>query len=88
MAAPESRIAAARRRLRIARYSIGAAAAAAFALFGIAARDAHPATHTASTVSSTSATTQASEESSFSYDGGAALAPSSSNTPTVQSSGS
>ena len=93
MAVPESRIAAARRRLRIARYSIGAAAATAFALFGVAARDAHPATHTASTVASTgatstAATTQEPQEDSFSYDGGASIAPSSSNTPAVQSSGS
>jgi hypothetical protein len=90
MAVPESRIEAARRRLRVARYSIGAAAAAAFALFGVAVRDAHPATHSGSTVASTSATTAQSQaqEDSFSYDGGASIAPSSSNTPTVQSSGS
>jgi hypothetical protein len=88
MAVPESRIEAARRRLRIARYSIGAAAAAAFALLGVAARDAHPATHTSSTAVSASATTQESQGDSFSYDGGAYIAPSSSNSPVVQSSGS
>ena len=88
MAVPESRIEAARRRVRIARYSIGAVAAAAFGLLGIAARDAHPATHTGSTVASTTATNQESQEDSFSYDGGASIAPSSSSTPAVQSSGS
>jgi hypothetical protein len=42
---PSSRIAKARRRVRAARYVIGAVAVAGFAVFGIAARDAHPATH-------------------------------------------
>ena len=48
----------ARRRLRIARYSIGTVAVTAFAAFGFVVRDAHPATHTsASAVSAPSTTT-------------------------------
>jgi hypothetical protein len=41
---PSSRIARARRRARTARYMIGAVAVAGFAVFGVAARAAHPAT--------------------------------------------
>jgi len=42
---PSSRIAKARYRVRAARYLIGALAVAGFAVFGAAARNAHPATH-------------------------------------------
>jgi hypothetical protein len=51
--APPTRLQLARRRLRLARYSIGAASLTAFAAFGFAVRDAHPATHTATHVAST-----------------------------------
>jgi hypothetical protein len=43
----------ARRRLRVARYSIGAVALSAFAAVGFAVRDAHPATHTSSAAAAT-----------------------------------
>jgi hypothetical protein len=93
MAVNESRIEAARRRLRIARYSIGAVAAAAFALFGFAVRDAHPATHdsgsqaTTSDVFSEDSTLQ--DDSSFGFDGGGSIGSAdSSSAPSVQSGGS
>jgi hypothetical protein len=77
-----SRIARARRRVRAARYVIGAVAVAGFAVFGAAARDAHPATHHA---------VQASDDSqsgdSFSF-GSASLGDSGSAQPQIQSSGS
>jgi hypothetical protein len=90
MAVPESRIEAARRRVRVARYTIGAVATAAFALFGLAARDAHPATHTGSTAASSSATATAArtQQDSFSFDGGSSIAPSASAAPSVQTGGS
>ncbi|HEY7396682.1 MAG TPA: hypothetical protein VH538_00150 [Gaiellaceae bacterium] len=79
---PSSRIATARRRARAARYAIGAVAVAGFAVFGAAARDAHPATHH---------TVQASDDGqadeSFSF-GGASLGDSGSAQPQVQSAGS
>ena len=89
MAINESRIEAAHRRVRIARYSIGAMTAVAFPLIGIAVRDAHPATHTGSTpVVSTGATAQQQQDDSFSFDGGGSISPSTSSAPTIQSSGS
>lgn len=82
---PSSRIAKARRRVRAARYVIGAVAVAGFAVFGIAARDAHPATSHAVQTADDSQT-----EESFSFgapslgssgDSGSAL-------PQIQSAGS
>jgi len=61
MAQP-SRIEEARRRLRRARFGIGAGAAAGFALFVFAARAAHPGT------SAASQTTPVTQQQSFSID--------------------
>jgi hypothetical protein len=75
----------ARRRLRVARYSIGAAAITAFAAFGLAVRDAHPATHS----SSASASTASSAASSTFGGGSAAISPApQASAPLVQSGGS
>jgi hypothetical protein len=79
---PSSRIAKARRRARAARYVIGAVAVAGFAVFGAAARDAHPATHHAV---QTSDDTQSDDSFSF---GTASLGDSGSAAPQIQSSGS
>jgi hypothetical protein len=84
MALP-SRMQLARRRLRVARYSIGAAAVSAFAVFGFAVRNAHPATHNAATPV---ATTDGNESSS-SFGGDAAISPAPQfSAPTIQSGGS
>ena len=81
---PSSRIAKARRRVRAARYVIGAVAVAGFAVFGAAARDAHPATH--HTVQASDASQS---EDSFSF-GTPSLGSSggSGSAPQVQSGGS
>ena len=79
---PSSRIAKARRRVRAARYVIGALAVAGFAVIGAAARDAHPATHHAVQTSDAS---QASGSFSF---GNGSLGDSGSAAPQIQSSGS
>jgi hypothetical protein len=85
--APTSRLQLARRRLRVARYSIGAAAITAFAAFGIAVRAAHPATHTTATTSS--ATSSSTADSATSFGGSAVIAPAPQNyAPTIQSGGS
>ena len=87
MATP-SRLQLARRRLRIARYSIGAAALTAFAAVGFAVRDAHPATHT-STSTATTSTETSSDDSSTSFGGSASISPAPQTVaPQVQSSGS
>jgi hypothetical protein len=84
MATP-SRLQLARRRLRIARYSIGAATLTAFGAFGFAVRDAHPATHTTATTS----TTTSSDDSSTYFGGSASISPAPQTVaPQVQSSGS
>ena len=94
MAANETRMEAARRRIRIARYSIGAVAAAAFALFGFAVRDAHPATHADNSSATTSNVSTSdddtfSDDNSFSFDGGGSIGSSDSfSAPSVQSGGS
>jgi len=59
--APPSRMQLFRRRLRIARYSIGALAVTAFAAVGFAVRLSHPGTHTPATVTAPSSD----EESTF-----------------------
>jgi hypothetical protein len=87
MATP-SRLQLARRRLRIARYSIGAATLTAFAAFGFAVRDAHPATHT-STSTATTSTETSSDDSSTYFGGSASISPAPQTVPPqVQSSGS
>ena len=87
MATP-SRLQLARRRLRIARYSIGAATLTAFAAFGFAVRDAHPATHT-STTTATTDTATSSDDSSTYFGGSASISPAPQTVaPQVQSSGS
>ena len=87
MATP-SRLQLARRRLRIARYSIGAATLTAFAAFGFTVRDAHPATHTKASTATTSTATS-SDDSSTSFGGSASISPAPQTVaPQVQSSGS
>ena len=87
MATP-SRLQLARRRLRVARYSIGAATPTAFAAFGFAVRDAHPATHT-STSTATAGTATSSDDSSTPFGGSAMISPAPQTVaPQVQSSGS
>jgi hypothetical protein len=76
----------ARRRLRVARYSIGATAIAAFAAFGLVVRDAHPATHTNT---ASSAATASAGNSASSFGGSAVIGPApQSFAPTIQSGGS
>jgi hypothetical protein len=89
MATP-SRLQLARRRLRVARYSIGAATLTAFAAFGFAVRDAHPATHTSASTSTSSAAASASTaNSSTTFGGSAVISPAPQTVgPQVQSSGS
>ena len=79
---PSSRIAKARRRVRAARYVIGALAVAGFAVFGAAARDAHPATHHAVQTAD-----DRQSDDSFSFGSGS-LGDSGSAVPQIQSSGS
>ena len=93
MATNESRIEAARRKLQIARYSIGVAAAAAFALFGLAVRDAHRATHDSGTAANTSDVSSDDstfeDDNSFSFDGGGSIGSADSfSAPSIQSGGS
>jgi hypothetical protein len=83
-----SRIETARRRVRIARYSIGAVATAAFALIGLAARDAHPATHGSSPTTVEDVTQQSQQDDAFGFDGGGFISPSTSSSPSIQSGGS
>jgi hypothetical protein len=80
----------ARRRLKLARYSISAVAVSSFAAFGVAVRDAHPATHnTATTRTSSAAASTSAANSVTSFGGGAVLSPApQASAPTVQSSGS
>jgi hypothetical protein len=86
--APPSRIQLAQRRLRVARYSIGAVALSAFAAFGFAVRDAHPATHKTSSVSS-STTSPSTADSSNDFGGSAAISPAPQTVaPQIQSAGS
>jgi hypothetical protein len=89
MATP-SRMQLARRRLRVTRYTIGAATLTAFAAFGFAVRDAHPATHTSASTSTSSAAASASTaDSSTTFGGSAVISPAPQTAaPQVQSSGS
>ena len=81
----------ARRRLKVARYSIGAVALSAFAGFGFVVRDAHPATQanaSAAVASTTSTSSTTSDDSTF-FGGSAAISPAPQTVaPQVQSSGS
>ena len=87
--APPSRMQLAHRRLRVARYSIGAVALTAFAAFGFAVRAAHPATHTTSSTTSSAAASASADNSATFFGGSAAISPASqASAPTVQSSGS
>jgi hypothetical protein len=85
-----SRIEQARRRLRVARLSIGVTAAVGFLVFTLAARASHPGTH--SSRASSRATTSASDDfesqsDDFSF-GSASISPATGGTPMVQSGGS
>jgi hypothetical protein len=87
--APPSRMQLARRRLRVARYSIGAVAVTAFAAFGLAVRAAHPATHTSPSTATSSAAASGSADNSATFFGGSAtISPAQQAAPQVQSSGS
>jgi hypothetical protein len=89
MATP-SRIELARRRLKVARYSISAVALSAFAAFGFVVRDAHPATQSnAPAVVATSTSSAATDNSSTFFGGSASIGPApQSAAPQIQSSGS
>jgi hypothetical protein len=77
----------ARRRLRVARYSIGAVAVTAFAALGFAVADAHPATHTKASAGAAAAASTA--NSSTDVGGSAVISPAPQYVaPQVQSSGS
>ena len=83
-----SRIETARRRLRVARISIGATAAAGFLVFALAARASHPGTHhtQASSVSAgDDAESQQSDDFGF---GQGSISPPSGGASTLQSGGS
>jgi hypothetical protein len=83
--APSSRMEIARRRLRVARYSIGALAVTAFGALGFVVRDAHPATHTSAPTVSAASTA----DSATSFGGSASIGPAPHYAaPQVQSSGS
>jgi len=86
MATP-SRMQLARRRLKVARYSIGAVALSAFAAFGLVVRDAHPATHSTATTAVAPSTTN--NDSSTFFGGSASISPAPQTVaPQTQSSGS
>jgi hypothetical protein len=75
----------ARRRLRVARYSISAVAVTAFGALGFVVRDAHPATHT----STTAVTAVSTADSATTFGGSASIGPAPQfAAPQVQSSGS
>ncbi len=78
----------AKRRLRIARYTIAAAAIGGFAAFGVAARVSHPATH--NRASTSSARTEESDDSgtTFDFEGSPSFDNSGSGVPSIQSGGS
>ncbi len=84
---PSSRIVKARRRVRLARYAIGAGAVTGFAVFGAAVRDAHPASSHAGGVATVASTATADESDSFGF-GNASVGDPGGAAPQVQSSGS
>ena len=86
-----SRIDAARRNVRVARYAIGVGAAAALAIFAAAARASHPATHRSlreGTSASSSAADQAQADQYGYFDGGYSIGPAGSAAPQLQSGAS
>ena len=85
-----SRIADARRKVRIARYAIGVTAAAALAAFAAAARVAHPGTHYSTrTGAATAAVDESTSESYFfGDDNSSSIGPSGSASPQIQSGAS
>jgi hypothetical protein len=92
-----SRIELARRRLKVVRYSVGITAAAAFAVFALAARAAHPgtssagvstATNSAGATSSDDPYGNAESSDSFGGFGSSSVSPSYNSAPSVQSGGS
>jgi hypothetical protein len=91
-----SRIEIARRRIRLVRYTAGVLAAAAFATFAVAARNAHPGTHAGSGSASTDSTTAVTSSDDYNDDesgdsfgfGSSSVSPSYDSTPSVQSGGS
>jgi hypothetical protein len=79
----------ARRRLKVARYSISAVALSAFAAFGFVVRDAHPATTNATTAVASSTSTSSTDNSSTFFGGSASISPAPQTVaPQIQSSGS
>jgi hypothetical protein len=79
----------ARRRLRVARYSISAVAVTAFGALGFVVRDAHPATHTKAGTASSAAASASTADSATSFGGSAMISPAPQfAAPQVQSSGS
>jgi hypothetical protein len=82
-----SRIEKARRRLRVARVSIGAAAAAGFLVFAVAARASHPGTHHAQGSSAVSSADDVQAQSDDFGFGSGSISPSTGAT-TLQSGGS
>ncbi|MFL5952803.1 MAG: hypothetical protein ACJ76I_01675 [Gaiellaceae bacterium] len=87
MTAPSSRLATARRRLRVARYGIAALAAAGFAGGIAAARASHAAVHHTTASSQAVQSDQSDQSGSFGFGSGSYIAPATS-APAVQSGGS
>lgn len=87
-----TRLEAARRRLRIARFGIGVAAVSLFAAFGVVVRNAHPGARSSSIPASSSSVATATEDDSFGFfgsdDDSSSIGPSGSATPSIQSGGS
>jgi hypothetical protein len=87
-----TRIASARRNVRIARFTIGVTAAAALAAFAAAARVSHPGTHAtrarATAGTATASFDHSSADSFFGDDGSSSVGPSGSATPQIQSGAS
>lgn len=81
-----SRLGRARSRLRVARYSLAAAAVGGFALFGVAARAAHPGT--TSPAPTTSSASDEDEQSQRAFDFGAGSIGPSDTAPSIRSGGS
>ena len=82
-----SRIEAARRNVRVARYGIGIGAASLFAALAFVARAAHPGAH--STRSTTTSVATDEEDDSFFFSGGSSgVGPAGSAQPSIQSAGS
>ena len=86
--AASSRIEQARRRLRIARVSVGATAAAGLLAFALAARASHPGTHHSQASSSAGSSDDLQAQSDDFSFGSAAISPSTGGGTTLQSGGS